>query len=116
MSDVTNERDAGKAGFTPGPWVMDQTDTYETALVSGDGRVVASAAWDGGSGCHLKVSDANARLIAAAPDLLAALEDIAAYPLPFVEDAEQRLQLLIGFMDLARSAARAAIGRATGAA
>jgi len=53
---------------TPGPWSMGQTGCYETALVSPN-AVVAFAAWDGGSGCHLEIKNAaDARLIAAAPD------------------------------------------------
>ncbi|MDH7638924.1 hypothetical protein [Sphingomonas oryzagri] len=60
---------------TPGPWEIGQTSTYEEALVAPkSGRTVAYAAWDGGSGCHLAIeNDADAQLIAAAPDLLEAL-------------------------------------------
>ena len=49
------------------------------------------------------------------PALLEALEGIVAYELPFAEDPEVRLQTLIGFMDFARSSARAAIALARGA-
>lgn len=69
------------APHTPGPWVMGQTANYEEALVaSHSGDMVAYAAWDGGSSCHLKIeNEANARLIAAAPDLLDALEGLLKY-------------------------------------
>lgn len=61
---------------TPGPWSIGQTPhTYEEALVAKSGAVVSYAAWDGGSGCHLKIENpSDARLIAAAPDLLEALD------------------------------------------
>lgn len=59
---------------TPGPWV-----------VSGDGRYIR-AAHGGDYVCDIKLADddpevvANAHLIAAAPDLLGALSEIAYWP------------------------------------
>lgn len=68
------------AKHTPGPWEIGQTCSYETALVAKSGITVAFAAWDGGSGCHLEIENpADARLIAAAPELLEALELAVAY-------------------------------------
>ena len=69
---------------TPGPWTID-TEGKVTDL---DGRVIAplvhghnvpSLAYPRGSGQYIAEDDggaANARLIAAAPDLLEALEDL----------------------------------------
>ena len=54
---------------TPGPWVRD----FEDDVLSADGDLVA-AVYAG----DLDEQEDNARLIAAAPDMLAALELIAA--------------------------------------
>lgn len=59
---------------TPGPWKTHLTD--DTLVVDGNGLVIAHM-----GGLYLgddSPMEANARLIAAAPDLLAALEVIAA--------------------------------------
>lgn len=58
---------------TEGPWEMGQNGCYEAALVARhSGLMVAEAAWDGGSGCHLKIANpADERLIVASPELLA---------------------------------------------
>ena len=58
-------------GFTPGPWTfeMEQDEWPDHALIGGDGDTVLSFDFDLGFSVH----DANARLIAAAPDLHAAL-------------------------------------------
>jgi hypothetical protein len=55
---------------------MGQTaHTYEEALIGLDGSAIAMAAWDGGSGCHLKIkNEADASLIAASPALYDACE------------------------------------------
>lgn len=59
---------------TPGPWKQYQWEDKTYASVRGpDGRCVA----DCGSRSD-QIAQANARLIAAAPDLLAALEIVAA--------------------------------------
>lgn len=58
---------------TPGPWEVGKDGNFETALVSQCGIVVAFAAWDGGSLCHLEIENpADAALITSAPDLAAA--------------------------------------------
>lgn len=80
------------SSFTPGPWEMGQTQNYETALVApGSGIAVAYAAWDGGSGCHLEIeNDADARLIAAAPELYAALVWAEATIAPFSREPAEK--------------------------
>ena len=56
-----------KAKHTQGPWILE----YGVNVKSVKGDFVASC---GGSGRDINISIANARLIAAAPELLEALE------------------------------------------
>jgi hypothetical protein len=92
---------------TPGPWVLDGDDIIErTGFLGGvyvahkdSGRVAEAFV-----NCRVTTDDecrANARLIAAAPDLLNALKTLASV-------AESR--------GIPADAARAAIAKATGAA
>ena len=95
---------------TPGPWTVDYTDD-NLRIQAGD-LLIAEV---NGSTEHIEVrgldeetTEANAWLIAAAPDLLAALERILA-----------RLEMLNLFIERGEDAkvveqARAAIGKATG--
>ena len=94
--------------FTPGPWYVG-TGTYEgrniysvASVTDDDGftyqPIVASAEDDG-----IKCWDANARLIAAAPDLLEALGALL-----------ERYVLAIGNEGIECLKARAAIAKATG--
>jgi len=67
-----------KTTFTPGPWRYDRTNGSPTTgehMIAGAKPGYLAEVRDCGSG---DVS-ANARLIAAAPDLLAALECVAPY-------------------------------------
>jgi hypothetical protein len=58
--------------YTPGPWRLSAGD--ETAIFTGCGKRI-SAAYSGGlSGIGIGEAEANARLIAAAPDMIAALQ------------------------------------------
>ena len=59
---------------TPGPWEVRPNGNDEDALIAPvSGRLVAHAAWDGGSSCHLHISNpADKPVIETAPDLLAA--------------------------------------------
>ena len=75
---VVSDAGARAPGHTPGPWTV--TETYppgqltlysETARGPGKHQL-RSVCW------MVRVTEADARLIAAAPDLLAALEDIIA--------------------------------------
>ena len=95
---------------TPGPWTVDWSD--DGPLIYTGDLLIASVS---GSTEHVEVqgldgetTEANAWLIAAAPDLLAALERILA-----------RLEMLNLFIERGEDAkvveqARAAIGNATG--
>jgi hypothetical protein len=93
------------AGFTPGPWRQSVDRGIEqTTIVSAGGLLIGSARWD-----EYGRWKANARLIAAAPDLLLALVWLHSLnALPPSDAAEQ--------MPLAILAAEAAIATATGAA
>jgi hypothetical protein len=87
---------------TPGPWFYD-----EESFVCSDGPDIASVTkaaseWE-----------ANARLIAAAPDLLAALQEITKYNTIYASDDSAYSR---AFRARAFRAARAAIAKATGGA
>lgn len=64
------------AEFTAGPWEVATDYDGETYIKAGDEAVV-DARWEGGSHTSLGVSDADARLIVAAPDMYEALEVFA---------------------------------------
>lgn len=56
-------------GHTPGPWKIGKSETTEMAIREPDGECVAVA-------CELPEMKANARLIAAAPELLDILKTL----------------------------------------
>jgi hypothetical protein len=60
---------------TEGPWAV--KDTHAAPEIIGGGRRIAKILYEGGS--EDRQVGANARLIAAAPDLLKALEEIEAH-------------------------------------
>ena len=62
---------APKTEHTPGPWKAQDESNYSAPIIEGDGRPVAEVYGDG-----LEQRKANARLIAAAPDLLEALKTL----------------------------------------
>lgn len=109
--------------YTPGPWLVEERASYEAFYrVSGpidgepDGYRVAHVIDANDYSCN----DANARLIAAAPELLEALMHFAALPLEeFDLDRREDDRPITGFnnWDLKVGhirAARAAIAKATG--
>lgn len=59
---------------TPGPWVVDGSGIKVFADVSNGYPPIVAQATSGDNSLTLQTMEANARLIAAAPDLLAALE------------------------------------------
>lgn len=85
---------------TPGPWHFDRHG-YALYVNSGDTLVTALSM----DGKRLETSEADARLIASAPEMLAVLQDLAAYfgPTPDVDNG----------LDEILTAARAAIAAAT---
>jgi hypothetical protein len=95
---------------TPGPWQY-RANSHDTLfIVEGDGLLVTSMSWHSSIRERYPLrneSQANARLIAAAPELLEALQ-------PFVEhnSSEDTITITVRTADVTR--ARAAIHRATG--
>ena len=97
---------------TPGPWeVEDNGYFYDINAVRGTvGNVCSSATWFDNDEHRGPVAMANAQLIAAAPDLLEALQNmIGAFDNPIV-----RRKLPSDFNSEAIQSARAAINKATG--
>lgn len=95
---------------TPGPWIASKSGC---GIVRA-GEVLIAIAYDGQrpherevSGTNKQIEDANAYLIAAAPELLQALRDILAYS-GIDPDADTRM----GLREV--NAARAAIAKAEG--
>ena len=64
------------AGHTPGPWQASENPSTRYAVHGGDGKLVAEAY--AGHWSHRSMDEmmANKRLIAAAPDLLAAADSL----------------------------------------
>ena len=96
-----------KTNHAPGPWTLSETSMF-SLVMSGD-NVIATVNYVSTWGT-LPGAD-NARLIAAAPDLLAALEEL------------ERLSVWLGgsnpvhdAIESAKRKARAAIAKATGGA
>jgi hypothetical protein len=102
------------AQHTPGPWWVDTPHLNDITSAAGDVCVVPNKACEGASitfatsmAADREEAWANARLIAAAPDLLASLTALA--------DAAEKARRTDGGWDFAVTlpAARAAIARAT---
>ncbi len=95
---------------TPGPW-----KEHSHRQIGPDKGIVAEV-WSAiGGDTAIQQADANARLIAAAPELLEALQEMVAGDAEAIEDAKR---LGVPFPDEMLAAyhkARAAIARATGA-
>lgn len=63
------------SGHTPGPWSVEQNGFYKSAVTANKG--LAHLTWKAGTDRMSREEiEANARLIAAAPDLLMALENL----------------------------------------
>lgn len=96
------------AKHTPGPWVADVGWSSISVRQAGTGLFVAKAALiDKSFPADDQTAQANARLIASAPDLLEALHAIAA-----IEDRMHGGDW--EEIELAREIVRAAIAKATG--
>ena len=59
---------------TPGPWEWARCDDGDFAFLKGDGLYVLTPENIPGAAAWVDISEANAALISAAPDLLAALK------------------------------------------
>lgn len=66
----------GESKHTPGPWIATASDNGEWGIDAASGWGIATVAGSAGDGPGNDESDANARLIAAAPELLEALEHL----------------------------------------
>ncbi len=62
-----------RAAHTPGPWAVTGLDQHAQRIVKGE-HIEICTCWHHSVGALEKQMEANAHLIAAAPDLLAALE------------------------------------------
>jgi len=91
---------------TPGPWTIETIPDHDTWIRAGEEYICAVDQ----SGCPTETDIADARLIAAAPDLLAALTEL----LKIVE-TQRWSQPWPGRPHAQAEAARAAIAKATGA-
>ena len=65
-----------KEKFTPGPWIAPNNGGLNGAVVAKDGQMVCDPS---GAGRYEDEMDANARLIAAAPEMYALLIRIESY-------------------------------------
>lgn len=88
---------------TPAPWLYDHRDN-QALIVDNQGFTVVELSTLENSTAHSSIAD-NARLIAAAPDLLTALQDLLKVVNVRIDDP--RIEQF--------DAARAAINKATGA-
>ena len=96
---------------TTGPWRLSSGD--ETEIFSG-AKPVARAHCGGLTSVKLPEAEANARLIAAAPELLAALQDLTITARTF-RNVPKENQDWTSYDDMALDNAFAIIARATGA-
>lgn len=78
----------GKAKHTPAPWEVNNLEEAETVFYIGGQSGSIASAWNKGGG----EGEANARLIAAAPDLLEAL--ILAYSFMVTDPQHQGRNIL----------------------
>ena len=98
---------------TPGPWSISCVRTRESGapvlqILGADGKVYALVFYSGKTPKDHAASYADARLIAAAPDLLDVLERFSKFPFTHQGAAEGPLAVMLG-------QARAAIAQARGA-
>jgi hypothetical protein len=102
------------AEHSKGPWTSDPEDEHSDGLAIYSGNDwIASAYWDvDRDQASVAVAHANARLIAAAPELLAACKAIVAWldgdneP----DDLRDGFEVLAGHVEACRAAARLAEG------
>jgi hypothetical protein len=93
-------------GYSPGPWVVDIPPIGSDEIRTEDGYLICELPF----GALGDPEEANARLLAAAPDLLNACQLIVAYD---EDDQADGIKFMQAYAD-ALHAARAAITKATG--
>lgn len=106
---------------TPGPWIAstgfeDEEDRWIVTVDGGDTGMnyVIAMIHNGAPGDTLETEEANARLFAAAPDLLAALKELTAALDEATDQLDIEAMLAGNRMSDARDAACAAILKAEG--
>ena len=104
--------------WTPGPWASDYLDQNGQRVVSGQ-HIEICTCWHHSVGSIEKEMEANAHLIAAAPDLYEALAPLYAVAIDRAVDAPEwrdkdTVSVLISIGEL--RAIRAALAKARGAA
>jgi hypothetical protein len=103
------------AAFTPGPWITVYQDGYRTLVRTEDNSInVALTGVGPWAQAHRQQEEANARLIAAAPDLLRSLKNMCC-ALNAARDPEAA-ELFAVKIAKTHDAALAAIAKALGAA
>jgi hypothetical protein len=105
------------SGHTPGPWRLNLGN--ETEIMDGTGKLNVARAHCGGiSGIRVAEAEINARLIAAAPNLLTELEvregDLVML-IRAIEEGDPKQELLVRAGDMLRET-RAALIKARGPA
>lgn len=92
---------------TPGPWTMRQesVDPAWHIITPAGGRIVANV--------HIEnpMDEANARLIASAPELLAALQDCISGHIPYGSDSSTLRARISAINTIANAAIAKAIGQ-----
>jgi hypothetical protein len=88
---------------TPGPWIIDRDGFNDPGALDGGDNLRRVLRWDAFARRHTDEAEANARLIAAAPELLDALQVMA-----------KTFEGLAAIHNDAYRQARAAIAKATG--
>ena len=105
----------GISKHTPGPWIVcTPSDSTDYLCIEEDSQLVGEASTIaevnlGGEGISEQIGSANARLIAAAPDLLAALQEIIKQADDPDNEADDELVSQIDWQGI-----RAAIAKAEG--
>lgn len=99
---------------TPGPWTCCINKSRTAYLIKDEnGRIIATPSWHSCDDTHYPLqaqSEANSKLMAAAPELLEALKRIGDPEFRYASDDDEDTQLSMRIAD-----ARAAIAKATGA-
>ncbi len=104
-----------KSKHTPGPWTAYDAAAYGTSIKHGSMTGQCIAAVHLYQGLSVETYAANVRLIAAAPELLEALEHLAAIAgTGLLHRQSLDKQGMVELFEEARAAARAAIAKATG--
>ena len=103
-----------KTTYTPGPWsASTQGPNDPWVIIAGCGPAFVASVEDDGALITRVEANANARLIAAAPDLLAALED-AEFLLRMIGMNPKEAGAMVDSCKRSSADARAAIAKARG--